>query len=103
MEQCARCGKESSELRVYRTWGGTKARRREHICGACHDEATDPTNFGLTAEEIRHDNARWERIFSEKFADQTYYAIRAPAVQSSFGALAFQLETLCGEFMARRT
>ena len=33
------------------------------------------------------DNARWERIFREKFADPTYYQRRVPKQGSSLGWL----------------
>jgi hypothetical protein len=52
-------------------------------------------NTGLTAEQIVQDNARWDRIFAEKFADPNYYAPRIPTLQSSFGAFAGRMEVLC--------
>jgi hypothetical protein len=33
------------------------------------------------------ENARWERIYNEKFADPTYYAQRLPSLGSTLAAL----------------
>jgi hypothetical protein len=45
----------------------TPGRKRRCQCGTCG--------------ECR-ENARWERIFSEKFADPSYYSLRVPRAAS---------------------
>ena len=85
MPTCARCGAQS-ELRVF--W--VERHRRERICQPCFDEAKE--NRGLTQEQIAEDNARWNRIFTEKFVDPTYYTPAIPTLQSSFGAFASEME-----------
>ena len=92
MAQCGRCGAESNELHTIMP-RGNKGRRRERICPGCLAEALE--NTGLTAVEIAQDNARWDRIFAEKFADPDYYAGRVPFPQSSFGAFADQMAVVC--------
>jgi hypothetical protein len=50
---------------------GRKPRERCK-CGSCH-----------TCQE----NAKWDRIFSEKFADPDYYADRTPTMGSSLSSI----------------
>jgi hypothetical protein len=51
---------------------GPAHRQRRCKCGTC---------------ALCRDNARWERIFQEKFADSTYYQERAPKQGSSLSWL----------------
>jgi hypothetical protein len=88
VKKCERCGAQPERLHVFRA----KRARRERLCGRCHCEAKE--NRGITVEQIAVENARWERIFSQRFADPRYYAPRAPSMHSSFGAFAAQLEYL---------
>lgn len=47
-------------------------RRRRCVCGRCRQ---------------CHENARWERIFLEKFADPTYYSQFGPRTASPLSSL----------------
>ncbi len=49
--------------------GGRRRRCRCGECGECRE------------------NARWERIFTEKFADPNYYGLRVPAVVSPLSSI----------------
>ena len=90
IENCGRCGAQQESLNVFHSkW--TKS-RREHLCDSCFSEAKE--NHGLSPEQIAADNARWNRIFTEKFADPHYYDGR-PVFRSSFDAFACQMRTVC--------
>jgi hypothetical protein len=92
MAHCARCGKESSELRTLRSRSNGPGRNRERVCGECLTAAHK--NVGPTAEQIAESDARWDRVFA-RFIDPDYYRTAVPVLQSSFGAFASQMETLC--------
>ena len=69
---------------------GPKHRRVQHrrgvlpvAPGPAHRQR--PCKCGNCA--LCRDNARWERIFQEKFADPTYYQERGPKQGSSLGWL----------------
>jgi hypothetical protein len=88
IEDCGRCGTQRESLRAFRP----KQRQREYLCDSCFTEATE--NRGLSLAQIAEENARWERVYAEKFADPHYYA-RRPVLQSSFDAFADQMRTFC--------
>ena len=92
MAQCARCGGESNELRTLRSRSNGPGRHREHVCAACLTQAHK--NTGPTAEQMAESDERWDRVF-QRFIDPDYYRAAVPALQSSFGAFAAQMETLC--------
>jgi len=93
---CGRCGVRSDSLQAFRS---NSSRVREQLCESCKVQAIE--NHGLSAEQIAEENERWERIF-RKFEDPNYYAYRPIGMQSSFNAVASQLETLCGAFLTGR-
>jgi hypothetical protein len=96
VKSCGRCGVESDSLRDFRS---NSSRVRERLCESCKVQAME--NHGLSAEQVARENERWERIF-QKFADPNYYAYRPIGMQSSFNAVASQMETLCGAFLTGR-
>lgn len=91
VENCGRCGARQETLRAFCSkWGES---RREYLCDSCFSEAKE--NHGLSPLAIAQENARWERVYAEKFADPHYYE-RRPALQSSFDAFADQMRAFCG-------
>ena len=87
-ENCGRCGTRSDHLHAFRA----KLKRRERLCGACYAVAKE--NRGLTAEQIAAENERWERVYSERFKDPSYYARPLLVMRSSFADFAAQVEVL---------
>jgi hypothetical protein len=63
----ASAGAERGRRALTTARSSTAVRRRRCQCGRC--------------VECR-DNARWERIFTEKFADPSYYSLRVPRAAS---------------------
>jgi len=103
VNSCERCGAESNHLHTLRTGHRGRLgdnRKREKVCPSCLALALE--NRGMTVGEIAQDNQRWDRIFAAKFADPEYYSRRIPTPQSSFGAFAFQVETVCGVLRTAR-
>jgi hypothetical protein len=64
-----------------------RAKRRHTVLPVVSAPAHRPRRCDCGACGRCLDNARWERIFREKFADPTYYRQRAPKQGSSLGWL----------------